>query len=64
MSYPGQSHGLSDKYWLTRSEPADAYYFNSLGELNENIPDVHLALLLKRKLKKVRERIAKDRRRR
>ena len=43
--------------------PVDAYYFGSLGELNASIYDDHLAVLLERELKKVRAKIAKDRRR-
>jgi hypothetical protein len=41
-------------------EPADAYYFGSLGDLNDAIGGRYLAVLLKRQLNAVRAKIARE----
>jgi hypothetical protein len=44
------------------AESVDAYYFGSLGELNDAIGDDYLEVLLKRKLKEVRGKISNNKR--
>lgn len=43
-------------------EPADAYFFESVGELNSSILEEHLEILLERDLAKVREKIDEEER--
>jgi hypothetical protein len=42
-------------------DPTDAYFFSSLGDLNNEIPKAHLALLLESELEKVRAQMATER---
>ena len=41
-------------------DPTDAYFFSSLGDINNEIPKAHLALLLEKELEKVRAKMAKE----
>jgi len=45
-------------------EPVDAYYFGSLGVLNDSLGDECLEVLLERKLKATRAKISENRRKR